>query len=560
MDLSDSFNKVSIQPSPSLHQRPSKKKAPPKHQKKTTKAEIMKAFETAQTAAEVLKVLEDMEKDSTFSEFQFGMTCFKAAFMLNVEGGKNPSQIISLSNRALKTLEANEISDVDFDANIVTIYILLGSANFSLQKFDECLGYYGRACSELSRLKKEGMGSELYRNHYYKLNLEYSKVNKGMGRIDEYLMNMKNCLEITVARLGQDHTGVGYENLLLADAYVDAYRFKEALPFCLKAAEIHEKHLGWDSGVVLRERELLSSIYTELYEYQKALEQKELIQKVLKNKGQSEELIRAEIGAGEINIWMKKYDEGVQILKSAMKKMDKVSEIRALAYISMANAFNKMERKVDANRCLKNANEILDIKEIDKSSEVGKAYTKLGMMYDDMHEYEAAISSLNKALAIFKKIQPVPLCEIHISARLGKILLKNARVREAISILEATAGKMKQSLGPKHFALGLVYKYLGAAYLMIKAPNSAVEAFASMKDSVDADTIAACQNISNVYANLQSYDIAITSQQKVVDECLSRGPEARVELREARKLLKDLHDKLGVAFSAFYHSVLDFMR
>jgi hypothetical protein len=65
----------------------------------------------------------------------------------------------------------------------------------------------------------------------------------------------------------------------LAQSYVSALNFKEALPYCLKALEIHKKHLGQNWVDVIYARTIHGVIYTGLEEHEKpALEQNDLLE------------------------------------------------------------------------------------------------------------------------------------------------------------------------------------------------------------------------------------------------------------------------------------------
>ncbi|KAI3856744.1 hypothetical protein MKW92_047033 [Papaver armeniacum] len=112
--------------------------------------------------------------------------------------------------------------------------------------------------------------------------MELANVKTALGRREEALVNLKRCLELKQYVLEPDSEELGVANRELAEAYVAVLNFKEGLPYCLKALEIHEKQLGDDSVEVARDRRLLGVVYTGLEEHEKALEQNELSQKLLK--------------------------------------------------------------------------------------------------------------------------------------------------------------------------------------------------------------------------------------------------------------------------------------
>ncbi|KAI7984213.1 Protein KINESIN LIGHT CHAIN-RELATED 1 [Camellia lanceoleosa] len=97
----------------------------------------------------------------------------------------------------------------------------------------------------------------------------------------------------------------------------------EALPFCLKALEIHKGQLGNNSVEVTHDRRLLGVICTGLEEHEKALDQNQLSRKVLKNWGLSSNLIRAKIDASNIQIALGKYEEAINTLKDIVQQISR---------------------------------------------------------------------------------------------------------------------------------------------------------------------------------------------------------------------------------------------
>lgn len=83
----------------------------------------------------------------------------------------------------------------------------------------------------------------------------------------------------------------------MAEAYVALLNFGEALPYCENAMDIHKVQLGSNSVEVAHCRLLLGVIYTVLEQHEKALEQNQLSQKVMKNWGLTSKLFRAGIDA-----------------------------------------------------------------------------------------------------------------------------------------------------------------------------------------------------------------------------------------------------------------------
>lgn len=523
-----------------------------RQRKSKEKSELEDAFESATTSEEMRKAFKEME--SAFGEKELGLACLKLGLKLDQEG-EDPEQTLSFATRALNALDKEDDSNKP-SFPVAMALQLMGSANYSLKKFNDSLGYLNRANRTLGRLEEEGYNVADIRPVLHAVQLELANVKTAMGRREEALENLRKCLEIKEMTLEKDSRELGKANRVLAEAYVAVLNFKEALGFCTKALEIHKEQLGQNSVEVAHDRRLLGVIYTGLEEHEKALEQNMLSQKVLKNWGLSSDLLRAEIDAANMQIALGKYDDAINTLKGVVQQTDKESETRALVFISMGKALCNQEKFSDAKRCLEIACGILDKKERVAPVDVAEAYSEISMQYETMNEFETAISLLKRTLALLEKLPQEQHSEGSVSARIGWLLLLTGKVSQAIPYLEGAAERLKDSFGPKHFGVGYIYNNLGAAYLELDRPQSAAQMFAVAKDIMDvalgphhADSIESCQNLSKAYDAMKSYALAIQFQQQVVDAWESHGSSAHDELREAHRLLEELKKKTRGTFS-----------
>ncbi|KAG5567437.1 hypothetical protein RHGRI_002850 [Rhododendron griersonianum] len=515
------------------------------------KSQVEEAFESAETAEEMLGAFKDME--ASFDERELGLACLKLGLKLDQEG-EDPEKTLSFANRALKAL--------DRDDNRVSLPLamalqLLGSSCYSLKRFNDSLGYLNRANRVLTRLEEEGSCSvDDIRPILHAVQLELANTKTAMGRREEALENLKNCLSIKEMTLGENSRELGNANRDLAEAYVSVLNFKEAMPYCLKALEIHKGQLGNNSVEVAHDRRLLGVIYTGLEEHEKALEQNQLSQKVLKNWGLSSDLLRAEIDAANMQIALGKYEEAINGLKGVVQQTDKDSEDRAMIFTAMGKALCNQEKFGDSKRCLEIACGILDKKEATSPVEVAEAYIEISMQYEIMNEFETAISLLKRTHSMLEKLPQEQHSEGSVSARIGWLLLLTGKVQQAIPYLESAAERLKECFGSKHFGVGYIYNNLGAAYLELDRPQSAAQMFAVAKDIMDlslgpghVDTIEACQNLSKAYGAMGSHPLAIKFQEQVVDAWEGHGASANDELKEARRLLEQLKKKAREASS-----------
>ncbi|GAB2302617.1 hypothetical protein Dimus_036620 [Dionaea muscipula] len=490
--------------------------------------------------------------EACFDERELGLASLKIGLKLDHEG-EHPDKVLSFATRALKVLDSENKLSLPLSMTLQ----LLGSANYELKRFNDSLGYLNRANKVLVRLEEEGSCDiEDIRPILHAVQMELANVKTAMGRREEALGNLRKSLEIKESILGKDHVEIGKTNKDLAEAYVAILNFKEALPYCLKALEIHKAQLGLSSAQVAHDRLLLGVIYTGMEEHEKALDQNRLAQKTLKNWGLSSDLLRAEIGAANMEIALGRYDAAINTLKGVVQQTEKDSESRALVFISMAKALVNQDKFGDSRRCLEVASGILDKKEAAKPLEVAEAYMDMSMQYEIMNELEKAISLLKKAVALLEKLPHEQHSVGSVSARIGWLLLLTGKVEEAIPYLESAAETLKESFGPHHFGIGYIYNNLGAAYLELDRPQSAAQMFAVAKDIMDAslgshhsDSIEAIQNLSKAYAASGSYGLAIEFQQQAVNAWEGHGSSAEDMLNEARRVLEQLKLKASGASS-----------
>ncbi|KAM5563517.1 protein KINESIN LIGHT CHAIN-RELATED 1 [Rosa sericea] len=551
------FKNTQFQANPSRNMDTLAPQMSSRQRKTKERSELEDAFESATTSEEMRRAFKEME--SVFGEKELALACLKLGLKLDQEG-EDPEQTLSFATRAFNAFNKEDDDSDSSSGNKPSFLVamalqLMGSANYSLKRFNDSLGYLNRANRMLGRLEEEGCNVGDIRPVLHAVQLELANVKTAMGRREEALENLRRCLEIKELMLEKDSKELGKANRDLAEAYVAVLNFREALGFCRKALEIHKEQLGQNSVEVAHDRRLLGVIYTGLEEHEKALEQNMLSQKVLKNWGLGSDLLRAEIDSANMQIALGKYDDAINTLKGVVQQTDKDSETRALVFISMGKALCNQEKFSDAKRCLEIACGILDKKERAAPVDVAEAYSEISMQYETMNEFETAISLLKRTLALLEKLPQEQHSEGSVSARIGWLLLLTGKVSQAIPYLESAAERLKESFGPKHFGVGYIYNNLGAAYLELDRPQSAAQMFAVAKDIMDvalgphhADSIEACQNLSKAYDAMKSYALAIQFQQQVVDAWENHGPSAHDELREAQRLLEELRKKARGTF------------
>jgi tetratricopeptide (TPR) repeat protein len=485
------------------------------------------AFEAARSTNDMLAAFSRLEATVPANDKRLALACLKLGQHLEASGSADTSRVLALALRCLGILEASPNASTPSSASdavsLAMALHLAGSASFDLSRFHDALSFLSRALRLLAPLLPEtGVAFEVgeepggfdVRPVAHAVRLQLANVKTALGRREEALADMRACLDLKESILppGSRELGVAYRDL--AEAHATLLDFKQALPFCQKALELHESTLGKNSVEVAHDRRLLGVIYTGLEQHEQALEQNEISQRVIKSWGAASPdlLLHAEIDAANINIALGKFDEAVSVLKNVAKQVKKDSETRALVFISMAKALANQEKAGDTKRCLEIACDILEKKKFATPDKVAEMYIEVSSLFETVNELEKAISLLKKSLGMLERMPQAQHLEGNVAARIGWLLLLTGKVSEAVPYLEDAVERMKDSFGPKHYGVGYVYNNLGAAYMEMDRPQSAAQMFALAKEVMDvslgphhSDTIEACQSLANAYNAMGRY-------------------------------------------------------
>ncbi|VFQ86244.1 unnamed protein product [Cuscuta campestris] len=482
-----------------------------------------------------------------------GMDDLNMGTKLHREG--KHEKALSFATRALQSFYIDEDSA---SLPLALALHLIGSVSCALERFDDSLGYLNWAKLVLGKLEKgESCSYEHIISVEHVVEDDLYNTNTAMGRRVDALAHLMKSVELKEKIWGEGSLELGFAYREVALAHICALKFSEALPFCLKALEIHKALLGENSVAVADDRELLGTIYGGLLDDEKALEQKYLLQKVLTNLGRGQELLRVEVDTANCQIRLGRYDEAINTLKGVLPLTDKDNTERANVYVSMSKAFSGLVKLEESKMCLDNACAVLGKDESSFPYGVAVDYMEISSLYEAMDDFENALSVSKKALAMFEKMPEAKNCAGNVSCNIGVILLSTGKAEQAIPYLEDAAKWLKESYGSKHFIVSRVYKALGNAYLELDRPQAAVQVFADAaqviadaKDMLDvypgvhhALSIKADQNLSKAYAAMGSYELAIKFQKKVVEALEGLGPDEEDKLEDAREVLEQLEMK-----------------
>ncbi|XVF80969.1 hypothetical protein PTKIN_Ptkin15bG0118600 [Pterospermum kingtungense] len=461
------------------------------------KRRIVEAFGSDKTAEEMLAAFQDMEASLDVADL--GLASLKVGIQLHKDG-KDPEKALCFAQKALKALDEHGKPSLP----VAMALHLMGCVNIRLERFDDSLECLNRANSLLRKLEEDGVENIMPGMHA--VQVELANVKTAMGRRDEGLENLKKALKIKEMTSEKDSKEMGMAYRDLASGYFLVSNLKEALPFGLKALEIHKEDLGHNSVEVAHDRRILGAIYAGLGDHNKALKQFQLSRKVFKQCGLTSEFLSTEMDAAKMQISLGKFDEAMNTLKGIVEQTN-----------------NEKDSEDQAD---------------------------VATVYEAMNEIETAVSLLKRALALIEKEPQEKHAEGTVCARIGWMLLSRGEVPQAIPYMESATERLKASFASKHFVAGHNYNNLGVAYLESERPQPVAQMFAIAKDILDVacgphhpDSIVACQNLSMAYSTMGSYTLAIESQQQVIDALKIHGPSALDELITALGILEGLKRK-----------------
>ncbi|XP_078173958.1 protein KINESIN LIGHT CHAIN-RELATED 2-like isoform X1 [Carex rostrata] len=451
----------------------------------------------------------------------------------------------------IKALSIFEKSDGGWPFQVARSLLLLGKVSFKLKRYSDSLDSLSASIEIFDSLERGKYSISEIGLLVIDVHSQIAKVKNSMGKRWEALVNFKRVVELKVRIFGPDNKEVGTAFGDLAEAYMFALKYNDALPFCLKSLEIRELELGANSLEVAKLRDQLSVIYTGLGQYTQALEQNEIAKSIFDSLNLVNESVHKEIDIANLLIMIGQLEEATKRLQKAISNVDIDSELKAFLLVSMAKSLFHQQKFGDSKRCLQISLEILDKKESTIPKRIAEAYADISMLFETMNEFEISISFYKRSLSIARQQEEMHHVEGSILARLGWLLLVTKRVDQAVPYLEMAIERLEGCFGKRHFGLGFAYKHLGQAYMETDQPEMAVRYLSYSKEIIEEtfglshdDTIDVNQCLANAYGTMGSYKLAMEFQQRVVDAWEKRGADATEDLREAYRLLEQLKKKL----------------
>lgn len=422
---------------------------------------------------------------------------------------QEPENLQKAFNFVIRASNIFQKSDGSWSFQFARSLLLLGKVSLKLKKYEESLDALNASLVIFSSLE-EGNGSNSEIGLLVaEVNSQIAKVKNSMGKRWEALVNQRTALEIKVRIMGPDNKELGTAYRDLAEAYMTALNYKDAVPLYLKSLEIQKLEFGANSIEVAKVRELLAAIYTGMGQYAQALEQNEIVKSIYDGLNLAKESVEVEIDIANVLIMSGQLEEATDRLKKAIANVDKESELKAFILVSMAKSLCEQQKFSDSKRCLEISLEIFEKKEMDSPSKVAGAYADISMLYETMREFEISVSLYKRALSISREQEEMHHLEGGISARLGWLLLFMQRVDLAVPYLELAVERLEWCFDKRHFGLGFAYKHLGLAYMETDRTETAVKYLSYAREIIEEtfglshdDSIDVNQCLANAYGTM----------------------------------------------------------
>ncbi|CAI9107656.1 OLC1v1007064C1 [Oldenlandia corymbosa var. corymbosa] len=280
---------------------------------------FMREFQSAKTVAEKLVIFEEMESMFEDDEEYIAGGYWSMGRELPTEA-KDPEKALTFATRAVELFDKG---DNELSLELVLCLNLLGQVYEELNWLHDALGCFKRALGILDSMKENDTGdfwSTLNRTHCLLLHIK-----RKIGRNEEAVNHLAKSLEIREKKLAEKPKVLGFAYMDLAEEYANLSKFKEALPFGLKALDIHIG-LGSNPNIVALVRRLLAKIYTGLKELEKASEQVK-VSLELSESGAGSDALDSMIDAAKVLIDSGRYQNAMEILEAPLTCAYKLNKV-----------------------------------------------------------------------------------------------------------------------------------------------------------------------------------------------------------------------------------------
>ncbi|KAH7352060.1 hypothetical protein KP509_19G027200 [Ceratopteris richardii] len=494
--------------------------------------------------------LEEMEKAFAPDDVRIGTTCLRLAQLYD-SADEEPDIIVAHADRALKILQP--FKEGSFD--IAMCYHVLGSAYHKMDESEKAIGYLEQAADLLEKVGEAEVNTKTIGTIKYAGQILLGRSRLALDKQEEGLVNFQKALKIHEGILEPGNPDLARSYQEAAEAYIEAEKYEEALRLCLKALPIYENYFGTSSFEVAVLRRLMALIYEDLEEYEKLLNEHEIIRTILLKLGKSKELAALDIASGEALLSLEKYKDAIVKLKEVVKETKETSRFHAHALVLIGKAYTELrEGKNAVKHCKKAFNALKDKK---TSLDAGSSLMELGSVYHQLNELDQAMAAYKKAFAIFEFHPDQVAAKAEIEGQMGLIYMFMGKVEEGLPYLERSCSECEEIYGTDSEELVPVYNHTGIAYLELGKLEEALQKFeAAKKIAVDClgpehgDTVAIYANLANTYAGLERFEEAIECQKHVVEAVRHGKTDYDVTLEAAEEKLKEFTQQAQSAKNA----------
>lgn len=181
------------------------------------------------------------------------------------------------------------------------------------------------------------------------------------------------------------------------------------------------------------------------------------------------------------------------------------------------------------------------------------SYNNIGVVYSSMGDYSKALSSHEKALTVQK--QSLPSTHLHLAssyANIGSVYYRMGDYHKALSSHEKALTIEQQSLPPNHPTLAMSYGNIGNVYCRLddypKALSSYQKTLAIQQQSLPSthpSLAMSYNNIGNVYLSIGDYPKALSSHEEALTIRQQSLPSIHPSLASTYYNIGSVHKKMG---------------
>ncbi|MCO5615051.1 hypothetical protein L7F22_069339 [Adiantum nelumboides] len=447
--------------------------------------------------------LKEMEKSFSPDDLRIGTTCLRLAQLYD-SADEDPEDVLPYAEKALKILQSSKEGTFD----IAMCHHVLGSTYYKMDESEKAITYLEQAADLLEQVNAAAGNSKALGTIRYAVQILLGHSRMALRNQDDGLINYQKALAINEEILEPGNPDLARSYQQAAEAYTEAERYEEALTLCLKALPIYENFYGSMSFDVAVLRRLMAMIYDHLEEYEKLLNQHNIIRPMLVKLGKMKEVASLDLASGDALLSLDRFKDAILKYKEVVNETKETSRFHAHALVMLGKAYAHLRQNKNAVKYCKRAFDALKGKKI--ALEAGTSLMELGSVYQQLNEIDPALAVLKKAFTIFEQYPDQIASIAEIEGQIGLLYIFMGKVEEGLPYLERSGSKSEEIYGKDSEELLAVYNHTAIAYLELGRFEEALEKFDAARSIAvenlgpeDKDTIAIYSNLANTYSGLE---------------------------------------------------------